>query len=50
MYFYNDAIYERFKELGVTDYVYEENKLNPLNVISRFGDNENYVNYIFDEL
>lgn len=50
MYFYNDAIYERFKELGVNDYVYEENKLNPLNIDSRFGDNENYVNYIFNEL
>ena len=50
MYFYNDAIYERFKELGVNDYTYEENKYNPLNVQSRFGNDENYVNYIYDDL
>lgn len=50
MYFYNDVIYERFKELGVIDYAYEENKYNPLNVQSRFGDDENYVNYIYNDL
>lgn len=50
MYHYNDAIYERFKELGVNDYVYEENKFNPLGVNSRFGDDENYVNYIYNDL
>jgi glycosyltransferase involved in cell wall biosynthesis len=50
MYFYNDAINERFKELGVIDYAYEENKDNPLNVESRFGEDENYVNYIYNDL
>jgi glycosyltransferase involved in cell wall biosynthesis len=50
MYFYNDAINERFKELGVNDYAYENNKHDPLNVESRFGENENYVNYIYDDL
>jgi len=50
MYFYNDAINERFKELGVIDYAYEENENNPLNVESRFGEDENYVNYIYNDL
>jgi len=50
MYFYNDAINERFKELGVIDYAYEENRDNPLNVESRFGEDENYVNYIYNDL
>jgi glycosyltransferase involved in cell wall biosynthesis len=50
MYFYNDAINERFKELGVIDYAYEENKDNPLIVESRFGEYENYVNYICNDL
>lgn len=50
MYYYNDAINERFKELGVFDYAYDENKDNPLNVESRFGDKENYVNYIYNDL
>lgn len=50
MYFYNDAINERFKELGVFDYAYDENKDNPLNVESRFGEKENYVNYIYNDL
>ena len=50
MYFYNDAINERFKELGVIDYAYNENKDNPLNVESRFGEDENYVNYIYNDL
>jgi len=47
MYYYNDKIAERFKELGVEDYVYKENKDNPLSVESRFGDQENYVNKIY---
>lgn len=50
MYFYNDAINERFKELGVIDYAYKENKDNPLNVESRFGKDENHVNYIYNDL
>ena len=50
MYFYNDAINERFKELGVFDYAYDENKDNPLDVESRFGEKENYVNYIYNDL
>lgn len=47
MYTYNDRIYERFKELGVEDYPYLINKGDPLSVPSRFGAEENYVNYIY---
>ena len=50
MYFYNDAINERFEELGVIDYAYKENKDNPLNVESRFGKDENHVNFIYNDL
>lgn len=49
MYHYNEKIYERFKELGVEDYPYILNKNDPLAVDSRFGDQENYVNYIYEE-
>jgi O-antigen biosynthesis protein len=48
MYYYNDRIAKRFEELGVEDYVYNTNKYNPLDVVSRFGDDENYVNYIYN--
>jgi len=50
MYFYNDAINERFQELGVIDYAYKENKDNPLNVESRFGEDENHVNFIHNDI
>ena len=45
---YNDDIAKRFEELGVEDYPYKINKFNTLDVESRFGDNENYVNYIYN--
>jgi len=48
MYHYNDRIAKRFEELGAEDYVYNTNKDNPLDVASRFGDDENYVNYIYN--
>jgi glycosyltransferase involved in cell wall biosynthesis len=48
MYHYNDRIAKRFEELGIEDYVYNTDKNNPLDVQSRFGDDENYVNYIYD--
>lgn len=47
MYHYNDQIAKRFEELGVEDYVYKENKQYPLDVVSRFGKDENYVNKIY---
>jgi len=48
MYHYNDRIAKRFEELGAEDYAYNTNKDNPLDVASRFGDDENYVNYIYN--
>jgi glycosyltransferase involved in cell wall biosynthesis len=47
MYHYNDRIAKRFEELGIDDYVYRLNPNNPLDVESRFGDEENFSNYIF---
>lgn len=46
--FYDKKIADRFKELGVEDYVYDDNSDGFLNVPSRYGAEENYVNYIFD--
>lgn len=46
--YYNDDIAKRFEELGVEDYPYKLNKLNTLDVKSRFGADENYVNYIYN--
>jgi hypothetical protein len=48
MFHYNERIAERFKELGVTDYVYEENPNDPLSVPSRYGDEENAVNLVYN--
>ena len=49
MYHYNERIAKRFEELGVEDWAYNENPNNPLAVESRFGDGENYVNYIYND-
>lgn len=43
--FYNFKIYQRFKELGVDDWAYNENNSNPLLAQSRFGEEECPVNY-----
>jgi glycosyltransferase involved in cell wall biosynthesis len=45
---YNDDIANRFEELGVEDYPYKLNKMDTLDVKSRFGTDENYVNYIYN--
>ncbi|KRB56482.1 glycosyltransferase [Flavobacterium sp. Root186] len=44
--FYNEKIKERFEELGVEDWAYQENPNNPLLTQSRFGKEEGYVNLI----
>lgn len=49
MYYYNDKIAKRFKELGVEDWAYKTNPNFPLEVPSRFGKKENYVNYTFND-
>jgi len=48
MYHYNERIAKRFEELGVEDWAYSNNPGNPLAVESRFGEGENYVNYIYN--
>lgn len=47
MYHYNDKIKARFEELGKEDWAYNESPNDPLSVVSRFGDQEGYVNEIY---
>lgn len=47
MYYYNDKIAERFEQLGVEDWAYKLNPNSPLDVESKFGTQENFVNYIY---
>jgi hypothetical protein len=49
MYHYNERISKRFEEFGYEDYCYKINKDSPLDVESRYGDDENYVNKIYNE-
>lgn len=49
MYHYNERIAKRFEELGVEDWAYNENPNNPLWTESRFGEEEKYVNYIYND-
>lgn len=46
--FYNQKIKERFEELGVKDWAYEENPTNPLLTQSKFGAEEGAVNLTLD--
>lgn len=46
---YNEAINRRFRELGVVDWIYASNTYDFMQVPSRYGDGEGYVNYIFTE-
>jgi glycosyltransferase involved in cell wall biosynthesis len=48
MYHYNEQIKARFEELGKEDWAYNESPNNPLSVESRFGDQEGYVNEIYE--
>lgn len=45
--FYNEKIRNRFEELGVRDWAYEENPNCPILTDSKFGEEENPVNYIY---
>jgi len=45
--FYNEAIKKRFEELGVEDWAYLTNGCDIQDIPSRYGNQENYVNYIF---
>ena len=48
MYYYNDKIAQRFEELGVEDWAYMSEGYDILDIPSRYGDQENYVNYILN--
>ena len=46
--FYNKQIKDRFEELGINDWAYNENPNNPLLSKPRYGDEEGAVNYIYE--
>ena len=46
---YNEQIKERFEELGVHDWAYEANPHYPILTESRYGEDEGYVNVIYQE-
>jgi glycosyltransferase involved in cell wall biosynthesis len=48
-YYYNDHIKDRFEELGLKDWAYEENPGAPLNTASRFGQEEMAANITYNE-
>jgi glycosyltransferase involved in cell wall biosynthesis len=47
--YYNQKIKDRFVELGVNDWAYDNNPHYPLNTPSRFGQDEERVNIIYEE-
>jgi glycosyltransferase involved in cell wall biosynthesis len=48
-YYYNEQIKNRFEELGLTDWAYEENPNAPLNSAPRYGKDEMAANIIYNE-
>lgn len=48
-YYYNKYIKDRFEELGLKDWAYDENPGAPLNTASRFGQEEMAANIIYNE-
>ena len=48
-YYYNEQIKNRFEELGLKDWAYEENKGAPLNTVSRYDQEEMAANIIYNE-
>lgn len=48
-YYYNDHIKDRFEELGLKDWAYDENPGAPLNTTSRYGQEEMAANIIYNE-
>lgn len=43
--YYNEAIKNRFEELGLNDWIYESNAYNFLEIPNRYGDDEQHANY-----
>jgi glycosyltransferase involved in cell wall biosynthesis len=48
-YYYNGHIKDRFEELGLKDWAYDENPGAPLNTVSRYGKEEMAANIIYNE-
>lgn len=48
-YYYNEQIKNRFEELGLEDWAYNENPGAPLNTVSRFNQEEMAANIIYNE-
>jgi glycosyltransferase involved in cell wall biosynthesis len=48
-YYYNEQIKNRFEELGLKDWAYEENPGAPINTTSRYGQEEMAANIIYNE-
>lgn len=48
-YYYNEQIKDRFEELGLKDWAYEENPDAPLNATPRYGDAEMAANITYNE-
>ena len=46
---YNEQIKNRFEELGLRDWAYEDNPYYPLATPSQFGDDEQAANIIYEE-
>jgi glycosyltransferase involved in cell wall biosynthesis len=49
MLYYNKKIVERFEELGVKDWAYEQNPNYPIDTPSRYGNEEGAVNLVYKE-
>ena len=49
MYYYNEQIKDRFEELGLTDWAYEEYPNMPLMAESRYGEEEQAANIVYVE-
>ena len=48
-YYYNEQIKNRFEELGLKDWAYDESPWAPLNTVSRYGQEEMAANIIYNE-
>lgn len=49
MYYYNEQIKERFEDLGLVDWAYEEFPNSPLLAESRYGEEEQVANIVYVE-
>jgi glycosyltransferase involved in cell wall biosynthesis len=47
--YYNEKIKQRFEELGLSDWAYEENPNSPLDAMPRYGKDEMAANIVYNE-